>query len=121
MTAKPEPWFLKALRDKVRLLNASVHEHFVAPPDIPAPDPRVYQAAVEELRRLETDGPDARAYLEKHIPRLARTLTLIPRPTQSGRILELGCYMQITAALEFLCGYPEVRGAYYGTPGRVDH
>src|ERR1039457_261824 len=92
MPDNSEPWYLRKLRDKVRLLNASVQKHFAAPPDVPPPDPALYQAAVEELRRLETDGPDGRAYLEKHIPRLARTLTLIPRPYLSARALELGCY-----------------------------
>ena len=121
MPDNSEPWYLRKLRDKVRLLNASVQKHFAAPPDVPPPDPALYQAAVEELRRLETDGPDGRAYLEKHIPRLARTLTLIPRPYLSARALELGCYMQITPALHFLSGYREVRGGYYGAPGRIDH
>lgn len=66
--------------------------------------------------------PDAgaKAYLEKHIPRLARTLALAPPPQATGRVLELGCYMQITALLQRICGYREVRGAYYGTPGRSD-
>ena len=73
------------------------------------------------MRRLETDGPGARAYLETHIPRLARTLTLIPKPYLSSRILELGCYMQMTPALHFLCGYEEVRGGYYGKLGQTDH
>jgi len=116
-----EPWYLRKLRDKVRLLNASVHKHFAAPPDAPPPDPQLYKAAVNELRRLQTDGPGGRAYLEKHIPRLARTLTLVPQPSMSGRALELGCYMQITPALHFLCGYQEIRGAYFGIPGRIDH
>jgi SAM-dependent methyltransferase len=62
----------------------------------------------------------AQTYLEKHIPRLARTLALVPPPQGTGRVLELGCYMQITPLLERLCGYSEVRGAYYGTLGRTD-
>ena len=62
----------------------------------------------------------ALAYLKKHIPRLARTLALVPPPGSTGRVLELGCYMQITPLLERLCGYREVRGAYFGKPGRVD-
>jgi len=62
----------------------------------------------------------ARAYLAKHIPRLARTLALVPPPQNTGRVLELGCYMQITPLLSRLCGYREVRGAYYGAPGRTD-
>jgi SAM-dependent methyltransferase len=65
--------------------------------------------------------PGAREYLEKHIPRLARTLALVPPPAATGRVLELGCYMQITPLLQQLCGYREVRGAYYGPAGRIDH
>ncbi len=64
----------------------------------------------------------ARQYLEKHVPRLARTLALVPDPPLGhSRVLELGCYMQITPLLNQLCGYTEVRGAYYGTAGRIDH
>ena len=69
------------------------------------------------------DQPDegARQYLETHIPRIARTLGLVPNPRSSRRVLELGAYMQMTPAL-FQCvlGYQEVRGAYFGPPGRTD-
>jgi predicted SAM-dependent methyltransferase len=54
------------------------------------------------------------------MPRLARTLALVPAPQATGRILELGCYMQITPFLQRLCHYDEVRGAYYGTLGEFD-
>jgi SAM-dependent methyltransferase len=64
--------------------------------------------------------PDAQQYLEKHIPRLARTVALVPPPQGTGRVLELGCYMQLTPLLDRLCGYREVRGAYYGPLGRTD-
>ncbi len=64
--------------------------------------------------------PGAKTYLEKHIPRLARTLALVPPPQNTGRVLELGCYMQITPLLDRLCGYREVRGAYFGALGRTD-
>jgi len=71
------------------------------------------------LRELPVSG--AREYFEKHVPRLARTLALVPAPQATGRALELGCYMQITPLLQKACGYREVRGAYYGPPGRIDH
>jgi SAM-dependent methyltransferase len=74
----------------------------------------------EALRSMPMPDAAAQAYLEKHIPRLARTLALVPPPQKTGRVLELGCYMQITPLLQRLCGYREVRGAYYGTAGRVD-
>jgi SAM-dependent methyltransferase len=44
-------------------------------------------------------------------------LQLIPRGDSNSRILELGCYMQITPALRGLLGYGEVRGGYMGTAG----
>ncbi len=74
------------------------------------------RAAEDALRGLP--GPDA--YLNKHLTRLARTLALVPPPQSTGRVLELGCYMQITPMLQRICGYREVRGAYFGTAGTVD-
>jgi SAM-dependent methyltransferase len=76
--------------------------------------------AVAELRGLDLPDQEARTYFEKHLPRLARTLTLIPKSQSSGRILELGCYMQITPFLCRWSGYRDVRGAYYGTLGRTE-
>jgi SAM-dependent methyltransferase len=73
----------------------------------------------EELRTLPLDSEAARSYLEKHLSRLAKTLELVPY-SNGGRALELGCYMQITPFLQRSCGYGEVRGAYYGTPGKQD-
>ncbi|HVW87355.1 MAG TPA: methyltransferase domain-containing protein [Bryobacteraceae bacterium] len=74
----------------------------------------------EALRTLPIADETGRQYLEKHIPRLAQTLALVPPPGPTGRVLELGCYMQITPFLQRLNGYREVRGAYYGKPGRTD-
>ena len=62
---------------------------------------------------------DAREYFAKHLSRLARTLSLTPRPKSSSRILELGCYMQLTAFLARWRGYREVRGGYYGVLGET--
>jgi SAM-dependent methyltransferase len=78
------------------------------------------EEAARQLRTLPMPDAPARAYLEKHVPRLARTLALVPPPRTTGRILELGCYMQITPFLERLCGYREVRGAYFGKTGQTD-
>src|ERR1700733_16253273 len=80
-------------------------------------DPERLQKAETALRQMPVESPGAQAYLEKHIPRLARTLALVPPPDQTGRVLELGCYMQITPLLQRICGYREVRGAYYGCAG----
>ena len=78
------------------------------------------QACEAALRELPAEHEGARQYLAKHIPRLARTLALAPPPQATGRVLELGCYMQITPLLQRVCGYREVRGAYYGPPGKID-
>jgi SAM-dependent methyltransferase len=88
---------------------------------MPAPAHSAELAAVEQrLRELDPPDPNARAYFEKHLPRLARTLTLVPPSRTSGRILELGCYMQITPFLGPLRGYREVRGADHGPRGRSE-
>jgi glycosyltransferase involved in cell wall biosynthesis/SAM-dependent methyltransferase len=60
-------------------------------------------------------------YLEKHETRLEKTLGLIPPGGPDDRILEMGAYLQMTPALRDKLGYGEVRGCYYGEPGRVDH
>lgn len=92
------------------------------PPDDPDPlDPAKIEAARKALSELPVPDANARAYLDKHIPRLARTIALIPPPGATGRVLELGCYMQITPLLERLSGYGEVRGAYYGKRGGLEH
>jgi SAM-dependent methyltransferase len=83
-------------------------------------DPEELERASAALRELPTPDEDGRTYLEKHIPRLARTLALVPPAAPPGRVLELGCYMQITPLLERFRGYREVRGAYYGPVGRTD-
>ena len=69
------------------------------------------------LRDVEMNGEGDRAYLEVHLPRLVRTLSLAP--PNGGRALELGSYVYTAAALERVLGYRSVRGAYYSTvPGR---
>lgn len=86
----------------------------------PFDQPKLH-AAETALRAMPMPSEGARQYLAKHIPRLARTLALAPAAGPNGRVLELGCYMQITPLLQRLCGYTEVRGAYYGPPGKIDH
>ena len=68
------------------------------------------------------DMPDdsARQYLEIHLARIVRTLSVTPLPGQTGRVLELGAYMHMTPALQCVLGYREVRGAYFGALGRTD-
>jgi SAM-dependent methyltransferase len=82
-------------------------------------DPARLRQIEAHLAQLPLPDHGSRAYLDRHTPRLARTIALVPPPRSTGRILELGCYMQITPFLQRLCHYEEVRGAYYGAPGQV--
>jgi SAM-dependent methyltransferase len=116
------PAHLRLVRGLLRRLNyhlSSRQAAFVEPFDAV----RLKQAE-DALHRIPVPDAGAKTYLEKHIPRLARTLALVPPPPSSsesgGRVLELGCYMQITPLLQRLCGYREVRGAFYGKLGRID-
>jgi SAM-dependent methyltransferase len=86
--------------------------------DVPPPDR--YDEIVSFVRSVDLPNADARSYLEIHIPRIGRTLTLVPPPKTSMRILEMGAYMQMTPALSCVLGYKEVRGAYFGPLGRSD-
>jgi SAM-dependent methyltransferase len=93
----------------------NLFQHLLQPSSEPF-DPARLRQIEAHLSQLPIE-PGAEAYLEKHTPRLARTLALVPSPQSTSRILELGCYMQITPFLQRLCQYQEVRGAYYGTLG----
>jgi SAM-dependent methyltransferase len=79
------------------------------------------RAAEAGLRSMPPPDAEAERYLGRHSSRLSKTLALVPPPQKTGRVLELGCDMQITPLLERVCGYPEVRGACYGAPGRIDY
>jgi SAM-dependent methyltransferase len=68
------------------------------------------------LRSVELSSEGDSAYLDHHLARLVRTLSLVP--VGGGRVLELGSYGYVAAALERVLGYREIRGAYYSaTPG----
>jgi SAM-dependent methyltransferase len=122
MNDRPVPFHLRTVRAALRRLNTLLSRRYEAaaarsnPMPVSAP-PSELHAAMEHLRTLDLADADSRAYFEKHMPRLARTLTLIPAPRTIGRILELGCYMQITPFLSRWKGYREVRGAYHGPAG----
>jgi hypothetical protein len=62
---------------------------------------------------------DSASYFKLHALRLVRTIALTPRAQSGDRVLEMGCYLQLTAALQHLLGY-EVRGCYLGSGGQ-DH
>jgi hypothetical protein len=88
-------------------------------PNRPAPSDR-YDEMAAFVRSIDQPDEGARQYFEIHIPRIARSLTLVPTPRSSGRILEMGAYMQMTPALQCVLGYKDVRGAYFGPLGRSD-
>lgn len=67
-------------------------------------------------RWVDAASPDGQ-YFAIHSARLIHTLKLTPPGEVDCRILELGCYMQITPALRGLLGYGDVRGAYMGSLG----
>jgi SAM-dependent methyltransferase len=79
-----------------------------------------YEEIRQFLRALDFPNADARGYVDVHFERIARTLSLVPPSGPTGRVLELGAYMQMTPALACLLGYKDVRAAYYGTLGQVD-
>jgi SAM-dependent methyltransferase len=85
------------------------------------PAPRLAREIEQFVRGIDMPHQDARNYLEIHIARIVRTLSITPPPGKTGRVLELGAYMHMTPALGCVLGYREVRGAYYGPLGRSDH
>jgi glycosyltransferase involved in cell wall biosynthesis/SAM-dependent methyltransferase len=78
-----------------------------------------FHTAEAFLRRWIEPSSQSEEYFNTHRNRLARTLQLIPRGDTEARVLELGCYLQLTPALRNLFGYAEVRGAYLGSPGEA--
>ncbi len=88
------------------------------PPSAPSETIVRTEAHAAEVRSWTV--PDAQRYVESHITRLAKTLEITPRGTESERVLEMGAYLQITPALKTQLGYGEVRGCYYGPAGRQD-
>jgi glycosyltransferase involved in cell wall biosynthesis/predicted SAM-dependent methyltransferase len=89
-------------------------------PSAPARDARNPGAGELErfLSRWTPPDSEGAVYLKEHAARLVRTLQLTPPGTPQDRILEMGCYLQITPALQKILGYGEVRGCYLGSGGR---
>ena len=114
-----DPLYFRTLRALLRWVNRNLPDAPIAD-DLARFDPDKLRRAEAALRKMKMKDADGDRYLAKHIPRLSKTLALVPAPQQTGRVLELGCYMQITPLLERFCGYKEVRGAYYGPAGRID-
>ena len=120
------PFHLRAIRAALRRFNTHLSRPYEASVarryPLPQPDQPADLAEIEQqLRGLDLPDQKARAYFEKHLARLARTVALVPHSRTSGRILELGCYMQITPFLQQVRGYGDVRGADYGLLGHTDH
>ena len=91
-----------------------------APPPEPEAEP---EPAPDTIAYLSSwaGGSQARGYFETHQTRLEKTLAITPQGGPQDRILEMGAYLQLTAALRSRLGYGEVRGCYYGPAGRVEH
>jgi glycosyltransferase involved in cell wall biosynthesis/SAM-dependent methyltransferase len=85
--------------------------------------PRSRPGASPDALILEWSPPEPlfREYVDTHLTRLTKTLTIIPPGGPGDRILEMGAYLQITPALSSRLGYGEVRGCYYGKLGEVEH
>lgn len=108
----------------LRLIRGAFHQIDIKLTRWLAPLPEASQwDSADELRfrdffrRLPSDEA-ARGYMEVHLPRLVRTMTLAPQPAGVRRALELGAYLHMTAALHALRGYPEVRAANFGPLGQ---
>jgi glycosyltransferase involved in cell wall biosynthesis/SAM-dependent methyltransferase len=63
----------------------------------------------------------SRSYVESHLTRLEKTLSITPPGGPDDRVLEMGAYLQITPALKTRLGYGEVRGCYFGSLGETNH
>jgi len=86
-------------------------EPVAAPPQVPA----------NYIEQWTPPDDGARSYVETHLTRLEKTLSITPRGTREGRVLEMGAYFQITPSLKTKLGYGEVRGCYFGMSGTVEH
>ena len=113
--------FLKAVRDRAEWKQPEEH----APASELSPETVQLLAQSQQQHRVDPDyvlgwSSESRDYAETHITRLTKTLDLIPLGGPDDRILEMGAYLQITAALKTKLGYGEVRGCYYGEAGHTD-
>ncbi len=86
----------------------------------PASPPAAVRVEPEYILSWAPDEA-ARGYIETHLSRFEKTLAITPPGGSEDRILEMGSYLQITAALKTRLGYGEVRGCYFGPAGQIDH
>lgn len=104
---------------------AARHWDFVRQCAAPGKRPEARAEAIDRLRGENATGaylerwvrPETPAgrYFREHEARLIHTLALTPAAGPRDRVLEMGCYLQITPALRDLLGYGEVRGCYAGS------
>lgn len=67
-------------------------------------------------------GQTMEDYLRVHLRRLVRTVEITPpAAAPDSRVLEMGCYLQLTPALGRFLGYREIAGCYYGPAGGREH
>ena len=86
--------------------------------EVAGPDP--VNVAGEYIAAWAPVEDGSRAYVESHLTRLEKTLAITPLGGAGDRVLEMGAYLQITPALKTQLGYGEVRGCYYGPPGKSE-
>ncbi len=78
-------------------------------------------ASDDDVREWSPENTALQAYADEHITRLVKTLEIVPPGNARDRLLELGSYLQLTPALHEKLGYGEVRAAYWGRLGVVEH
>ena len=114
--------FLREQAAAGRPVAASGSAKESASPETAVP-PLDREAAAEYILSFSVTSRETEDYVHVHHQRLLRTLEITPPAVTGGssRILEMGCYMQITPALRRFLGYQEIRGCYFGQAGRSDH
>ncbi len=83
----------------------------------PSTTPAERDSLWQYILKWRDAASEGNQYVEQHSHRLVRVLELVPRGSAHDRILEIGCFLQITPALTQLLGYGEVRGCYLGPVG----
>jgi glycosyltransferase involved in cell wall biosynthesis/SAM-dependent methyltransferase len=125
--------FVKAVRDAAEWVNVDAPSNAAPLEDIqeelplaetleaPAPPPPPAHVESADIVSWAVRDDDSARYTEIHRTRFEHTLNITPPGSSEQRILEMGAYMLMTPLLQTQLGYGEVRGCYYGPPGRVDH
>ncbi|MBL8227913.1 MAG: methyltransferase domain-containing protein [Bryobacterales bacterium] len=105
----------RMLRRLLKELDQRIQKHGSA--QLGAGSSNGRELEIETLLRAIVPPAGARAYLDQHLQRLVRTLSLIP--PDGGAAVELGSYLHGAAVLSRALGYRDVRGAYYSPhPGQ---